>query len=337
MASLTKLIPALLLTAAILCGIIIAVGSSMNPFVFPSTSVFDSSPALETISSLQPHQEMKVRGERAYTYLKRICELGPRPSGSAALEQHRILVEKHFTDLGAHVIRQPFQARHPISRKKVAFANIIASWNSERQPRILVAAHYDTRPYPDRDPNPEKRKAPFIGANDGASGVAVLMELAHFLNQINGPYGIDLILFDGEELVYDEQGTYFLGSRHFAREYRRNRQANRYMAGILVDMVGDRDLQIYQEENSLAFAPQLVASIWSIAAQLNIPEFIPRSKYEIRDDHLPLNTIANIPVCDLIDFDYPAWHTTRDTPEQCSPSSLEKVTRVVLKWLQQGT
>ena len=104
MASIKTLIPALLLTAAILCGIIIAVGSSMNPFILPSTSLSGSRSTLQTASSMQPQDVMTVRGERAYTYLKRICELGPRPSGSDALEQHRILVEKHFTDLGLSLI-----------------------------------------------------------------------------------------------------------------------------------------------------------------------------------------------------------------------------------------
>jgi glutaminyl-peptide cyclotransferase len=99
-------------------------------------------------------------------------------------------------------------------------------------------------------------------------------------------------------------------------------------------MIADRDLQIYQETNSLRFAPNLVRQIWQVARENNVPEFVPRSRYQIRDDHLPLNSIADIPACVVIDFDYPAWHTTADTPEQCSPDSLEKVGRVMLEWLR---
>lgn len=277
-----------------------------------------------------------VDGRRAYDYLKRICELGPRPSGSDALEQHRKLVEEHFKKLGADVERQPFQAPDPLSRKPVAMANILVRWHPERPRRILFGAHYDTRPFPDEETDPQKRRGRFIGANDGASGVALLMELAHSMKALETPYGIDFVLFDGEELVYGDRGKFFLGSNYFARQYRRNRGGARYVAAVVLDMVGDRDLQIYQETNSLRFAPHLVEQIWQVARDNQVDEFIPQRRYEIRDDHLPLNSIADIPACDIIDFDYPAWHTTDDTPEQCSPESLEKVGRVMLDWLRRA-
>jgi Zn-dependent M28 family amino/carboxypeptidase len=220
--------------------------------------------------------------------------------------------------------------------------NLIGSWHPERNSRVVIGAHYDTRPFPDEDPDPARRKAPFIGANDGASGVALLMEIAHHLDTLATPWGVDLVLFDGEELVYgggqSQNGEYFLGSKEFARQYAdavdSGRTRSRYAAGIVLDMVGDRDLKIDQEQNSLTLAHGLVREIWTVARRLGATAFRDRVGSAVLDDHLPLNN-AGIPTIDLIDFDYPYWHTSQDLPEKCSAASLEQVGRVVTTWLSQ--
>ncbi len=271
---------------------------------------------------------------RAFRYLNQICDLGSRTSGTDGMLRQQELLDEHFTELKGVVKYQSFDAVHPVSGAPVRLANMIVSWHPDAIDRVLVACHYDTRPYPDRDPLPANRTKPFIGANDGASGVALLMELGHHIAQIDPTFGVDFIFFDAEELVYEVSGgKYFIGSEYFATEYRNNPPEYRYVCGVLVDMVGDKDLQLFQEKNSLAYAPEVTRSIWAVAARLRVREFIPRRKHEVRDDHLPLNQIAGIPTCDIIDFDYPHWHTRNDIPAACSGESLVKVGRVLLTWL----
>ncbi|MDA0833670.1 MAG: M28 family peptidase [Planctomycetota bacterium] len=269
--------------------------------------------------------------QRAFDYLVKICRLGSRMSGSRGMaEQQKILVE-HFTAFDAEVRFQPFDAAHPLNGQPVRMNNLIVSWHPQSQQRVLLACHYDTRPYPDRDLILPRGK--FIGANDGASGVALFMELAHHLQGQNFPYGIDMVLFDGEELIYGRQGKYFLGSEYFATNYRDEPPAHKYLAGVLVDMIADRNLDLFQEKNSLKYAPLVTKSIWETATRLKVKEFINRAKHEVQDDHLPLNEIAQIPTCDIIDFDYRFWHTTKDIPAQCSGRSLATVGKVLLAWL----
>jgi hypothetical protein len=210
--------------------------------------------------------------------------------------------------------------------------NLVVSWRPQARERVLLACHYDTRPYPDRDrTNP---RGQFLGANDGASGVALFMELAHQMKTLKPTYGVDFVLFDGEELIYDDQGRYFLGSEYFATDYFRKPPEHKYHYGIVVDMIGDKRLQIFKERNSVKYASKLTDSIWQTAKSLGIAEFNPRLKHDVQDDHLPLNRTAGIPTCDIIDFDYPQWHTADDVPRQCSGESLVKVGRVLCKWLE---
>jgi glutaminyl-peptide cyclotransferase len=276
-------------------------------------------------------------GERAMEHLEAVCQVGPRPSGSEAMQRQRALLAEHFRAAGGAVSGQAFRIRDRRTGSPVHIENLLISWHPDRQERVLLAAHYDTRPYPDRDPfDPRGR---FIGANDGASGVAVLMELARFMAGIEGP-GVDFVLFDAEEYVFAAGDPYFLGSTYFARQYaaaRRKGEGPVYRCGVLLDMVGDRDLEIWQERRSVSWPETrpVVESIWEVAARLGVREFIPRPRHEIDDDHVPLRNIGKIPTCDIIDFDYPAWHTTRDTPEQCSAESLGKVGRVILAWLRE--
>lgn len=282
-------------------------------------------------------------GLRAFRYLEQICALGPRPSGSAGMQKQRELVREHFEKLGGKVTLQRFRAANPLGGAHVPMANVIVEWHPDRKERVLLVAHYDTRPLPDKDPDPvQRRSGEFIGANDGASGVAVLMELAHLMPKFDGAIGVDFLLVDGEELVYVEgRDPYFLGSTWFARQYVREPPAHKYRWGVVLDMIGDRDLQIYQEKWSVSWRDTrpLVKEIWATAARLRVDEFIPRAGYEVRDDHLPLRNIAKIPTCDIIDAPqtYPAWHTTMDTPQRCAPASLSKVGWVVYEWLRGQT
>jgi glutaminyl-peptide cyclotransferase len=171
----------------------------------------------------------------------------------------------------------------------------------------------------------------------------LLCELGHSIPELKTGFGIDFVLFDGEELVYDgNRDPFFLGSEHFAREYVANPPGHQYRCGILLDMVGDAQLQLYRETNSMRTPAQrqIVNDIWAIARELGVREFLNGPGHEVRDDHLPLNEIARIPTIDIIDFDYPAargvnyWHTTQDVPEKCSPQSLAKVGWVVKTWLE---
>jgi glutaminyl-peptide cyclotransferase len=278
-----------------------------------------------------------LNAERAYGYLKEICAIGPRISGSPGMRQQLRLLRQHFAKLGGHVQFQQFMAPDPRGGAKVHMVNLIVEWRPEKKERILLCAHFDTRPLPDRDPNPvERRQGTFLGANDGASGVAVLMELAHLMPAIDVRYGVDFVLFDGEEFVYDDSDRYFLGSEHFARQYVKEPPAHTYRWGVLLDMVGDADLQIYQEKLSVSWRDTrpLVAQIWGTAQRIGVVEFVAQPRHLVQDDHIPLRQIAKIPTCDVIDFDYPAWHTTADTPENCSGASLAKVGWVMLEWLK---
>ncbi len=278
--------------------------------------------------------DIPFNGARAYDYLKQLCDIGPRPSGSEGMVRQQALLEEHFQKLGGEVRFQRFQYRHPVDGSPVPIGNLIVHWHPDRKDRILLCAHYDTLPYPLLDPiNPKGR---FVGANDGASGTALLMEMAHMIPDLDTRYGIDFVLFDAEEFIFDMNHRFFVGSEYFARQYVNQPPPYRYRWGVLVDMIGDADLQIYKERHSISWPQtrQLVEQIWATARRLGVREFVHRPKHAIRDDHIPLNLIAGIPTACIIDFDYPPWHTEADTPDKCSPESLAKVGWVLWEWLK---
>jgi Peptidase family M28 len=280
--------------------------------------------------------DIPFNGQRAYEYLNDLCRLGPRPSGSRAMEAQQELLAAHFRKLGGKVRLQKFRVRHPQTGKPVAMANLIVEWHPERRERILLAAHYDTRPFPDRDPrNP---RGTFVGANDGASGTALLMEMAHQMAKLPGNLGVDFVLFDGEEFIFQEGDPYFIGSEYFASRYAGERRPYRYRYAVLMDLVGDADLQIYPDGRSMSWADTrpMVEQIWETAEGLGVQEFSRARRYDIQDDHIKLHDIAKIPSCDIIDFDYPYWHTENDVPAHCSALSLAKVGWVVEEWLKRA-
>lgn len=302
-------------------------------------------PSIAAGAAPEPHFD----GQRAFHYLEQLCQLGPRYSGSAGMQAQQTFLLEYFSRLGIEARLTPFgdvvRRRHPKTGVVTPMANLVATLHPEAQRRILLCAHYDTRPRPDQDPNPRLREeGVFLGANDGASGVALLMEMATHLRTA-GELGVDIVLFDAEEFIWDtRRDDYFLGSTYFAEQYRDNPPGHRYEFGVLVDMVGDARLNLLQERYSLSWEATrpLVKEIWATARELRVREFMPRAlPIPVRDDHLPLNQIAKIPVCNVIDFQYPNprnsyWHTTADIPENCSAESLAKVGHVLLTWLRKN-
>lgn len=224
---------------------------------------------------------------------------------------------------------QPFQAQG--YNEVLALTNVVARFNPEAKNRILLCAHWDTRPRAEQDANKARRNEPILGANDGASGVAVLLELASLLKNNPPPIGVDIVLFDGED--YGKEGDlqkYFLGSRHFVKT-----KPPDYLPtfGILLDMVGDTYLDLPKEQHSVRFAPDIVDLVWRKAWELGYTQFLDEVRHEINDDHLILNQ-GGIKTINIIDFDYPDpthryWHSHEDTSDKCSPESLEAVGTVV--------
>lgn len=269
--------------------------------------------------------------QKAFDYLEKQCEFGPRNPGSDGAKNCLEYLETELAKFSDKVVRQPFQHFDKKSKKTYLMTNLIASFNSDESQRVFLAAHWDTRPVADRDPNPENRRTPIIGANDGASGVAVLLEIARNLKLSEPEIGVDLILFDGED--FGEEGNlddYFLGSKIFAQ----NAPNYKPRFGILLDMIGDAQLSIPIEGFSQEFLPHVVNKVWSTAESLG--EFVFERQFGsyINDDHKILIE-KGIPCIDLIDFAYPDeshryWHTLEDTPDKCSPESLGSVGRVLL-------
>jgi len=266
-------------------------------------------------------------GEHAFALLEKQCAFGPRVPGTEAHRQCRAFLLEELSKYADHVVEQTFD--HHIDRldRTVTLTNLVADFNLNAGRRVLLAAHWDSRPWADEDPDSRNHDQPIPGANDGASGVAVLLEIARILKATPPPIGVDIVLFDGEDLgTPGEPRTYAIGSQYFARH-----KDSRYlpMFGILLDMVGDRDLQIYKEANSMRYASGIVDQVWGMASRLDLDEFMPNMRHEVFDDHVPLIE-AGVPMIDLIDFDYSHWHTLADTPENCAAASLETVGKVVL-------
>jgi Zn-dependent M28 family amino/carboxypeptidase len=267
-------------------------------------------------------------GDSAFRFLTEQCEIGPRYPGSRGHKELRRYLVRKLRSYGANVSAQAFDAVLT-SGDTLHLANIIANYNTGSPRRILLGAHYDTRPYADRDPDPANRDKPIIGANDGASGVAVLLETARLLGGSSPPVGVDLVFFDGED--YGREGVqedYILGSSHFASNMRE------YSPGavVIVDMIGEKDLRIKKERFSARYSGTLLEEIFSIAALLEIEAFVDEQGPSILDDHIPFIN-RGIPAVNLIDFDYPYWHTLEDTPDKCSAESLEAVGRVIIHYI----
>jgi len=273
-------------------------------------------------------------GKRAFADLEAICRIGKRISGTEGMARQQQMLFDHFTGLGAACAFQEFDIPHPETGEATRLKNLIVTWHPETKERVVLCCHYDTRPYPDRELLPRHRQGTFLGANDGASGVAFLMELGRHMRDVKPRFGVDFVFFDAEEMIYDSnRDKYFHGSTYFATQYVQKPPAHKYVAGVLFDMIADKDLKIYYEVNSMRYAREVTESVWAAAARVSSRVFVARRRHEVSDDHIPLNEIAKIPTTDLIDFDYPHWHTRNDLPSNCSGESLAAVGKVIIEWL----
>ncbi len=265
---------------------------------------------------LTPSKPETFDGQRALVDVETQVAFGPRTPGSSG---HAKVLEWMRKELAAAGWDSRIQSAellgHPIQ-------NVIA-YRGNAMPPIILGAHYDTRLYADKDPDPTKIFNPVPGANDGASGVSILLELARVLPKDSVP--LWLVFFDAEDNGRIEGWDYILGSRVFVDEL-----TFRPEAVVIVDMIGDADLNIYIERNS---DPALVKEIWDVASELGYERsFVPESKHSLLDDHTPFLE-AGIPAIDIIDFDYPYWHTTADTVDKVSAQSLEAVGRTLQEWI----
>ncbi|APF19725.1 M28 family peptidase [Caldithrix abyssi] len=267
--------------------------------------------------------------QRAFQYLVKQVAFGPRNPNSEGHQKCLEFLHQEFKQFADTVILQPFEWYDAYHKKTLKLTNVIARFQPQNERRIFLAAHWDTRPRADMDTE-ENKNTPIPGANDGASGVAVLLEIARVL-QMQPPtnIGVDLVLFDGED--YGRQGhleEYFLGSRYFAKHYHRLNFSHEF--GILIDMIGDAQLNLKREGYSVKYLPWLVDRVWKTAQNMGYYEFSDQFLGYVDDDHVPLLE-AGIPCINIIDFDYPYWHTLEDTPDKCSPQSLGIIGRVLLE------
>jgi hypothetical protein len=283
---------------------------------------------------------VKFDGDRALKYLKQLCDIGPRISGSDGMKKQQELVEKHFKDLGATVTRQEFKVRQRSRKADTEMVNLVVSWHPAKERRILICSHYDTRPIADQEPNRGNWNKPFVSANDGTSGVAFLMELGNHMKDLKTEFGIDFVLFDGEEYVFETNAMgggdkYFFGSEHFADDYMKtkDKRKHRYEAGLLLDLFAGKDAQLKVELYSFEAAKTLVDQVWGVAKATGAKSFKYERGYEVLDDHIALIK-AGIPTIDIIDFDYPHWHKLTDTPDKVSGTQMTEVSNVITVWLQ---
>jgi glutaminyl-peptide cyclotransferase len=264
----------------------------------------------------------KFDAGKAWEHLRQLVAIGPRPSGSPAIEQTRKYIKDQLTSLGVATTEQTWEDQTPID--KVKMVNLVATIPGARKDRIVFAGHYDTKLY---------RDFRFVGASDGGSSAAFLIELARVLKNRHNPFTIELLFLDGEEARLPEwhgtDNTY--GSRHYVDLARRDGSLTTLKAMLLIDMIGDRDLDIRRDSNSTGW---LTDVIWAAAHHQNLDDYFLADSTRIEDDHLPF-LAAGVPSVDIIDLDYEQWHTAKDTLDAVSARSLQVVGDVVLAALPQ--
>jgi len=259
----------------------------------------------------------KFDSGRAWEHLRQLVAIGPRPSGSPAIEQTRKYIKEQLTAAGLTATEQAWEAQTPLD--SVRMVNLIATIPGARKDRIVVAGHYDTKLY---------RQFRFVGASDGGSSTAFLLELARVLKTRKNPLTIELLFLDGEEArLPDWHGTdNTYGSRHYVDLAKRDGSLTTLKALVLIDMIGDRDLRMRRDTNS---TPWLTDILWREAKRQNLDDHFIADSTKIEDDHLPF-LAAGVPAVDIIDLDYEAWHTAADTLDAVSARSLQVVGDVVV-------
>ncbi len=266
-----------------------------------------------------------VDGARALARVEHQVRAGPRVPGTAAHDSIRVWIEGELARLGAEVDAQRF----PDSTlgRPHELANLIGRYGPNVGRRIALIAHWDSRPWCDQDPDTARRHDPMPGANDGGSGVAVLLEVAELLAHRPPAIGVDLVFVDGEDLgSHDDVRGWCRGSKEYARRIRDGRTPA-VSAAFVFDMVGDRHLDIYPVVRSAQDAANLVQLVLDAARATGARHFYSDPRWDPYDDHVPLLEIG-VPAVDIIDFDYPAWHTSHDLPDQVSAASLAEVAGV---------
>ena len=232
----------------------------------------------------------------------------------------------HFEEAADRVNVHSFESECPMEGTPATYHNVVAVFRPEATRRILFGAHWDSRPRADMDPDPARRGEPVLGANDGASGVAVLMQIASELKRVPPSVGVDLVLFDGEDCgIEGAPDTFALGSQRFVRDHPGYRPG--YV--VILDMVARDGARFLKEGNSVAGSPFLTEAVWSLAREESLSTFVDSVGTSVFDDHIPFLN-ARIPAVDIIDFEDPNWHTVDDVPAHCSPETLDEVGRLVL-------
>jgi glutaminyl-peptide cyclotransferase len=262
-------------------------------------------------------------GDKALAHVQAMVDFGPRPPSTDAIEKTRTYLIKQLETAGWKVERQTFTNDTP--RGKVQFVNLIATFGAASAPSFLVCSHYDTKTFDN---------ARFVGANDAGSNTGVLLELARVMaGRPETAAKLELVFFDGEEAYVEFNATDGLfGSRYFAQQLVAQDKAKLFRGGILFDMVGDKSLTITLPPDSPA---ELASGIFASAEMLKVRQHFTYFDNEITDDHTPLNEIG-IPVIDLIDFDYPPWHTPEDTIDKLSAESLRITGAVAVHYLSEA-
>ncbi len=259
----------------------------------------------------------KFDSGRAWEDLRQLVAIGPRPSGSPAIEQTRKYIKDRLSAAGLTAVEQTWDDQTPID--KVRMVNLLATIPGARKERIVFTGHYDTKLF---------REFRFVGASDGGSSAAFLLELARALKGRRNPFTIELLFLDGEEArLRDWSGTdNTYGSRHYVEAAKRDGSLASLKALVLLDMIGDRDLHIRRDTNS---TPWLTNVIWDVAKRQGLEDVFLADSTRIEDDHVPF-VAADVPAVDIIDLDYEAWHTAKDTLDAVSARSLQTVGDVVL-------
>lgn len=274
-------------------------------------------------------QQPIFNSERAFQLLEKQCEFGPRNPGSEGYAACREWLAESLEGTTEEVYRQTFDIRDQINNSEYRLTNIIARFEGNNSYPLMLCAHWDTRPWADMESDTAKAKMPIIGANDGASGVAVLLEMAHIFADNPPPRTVIITLFDGEDMGRSgHPEEYALGSQFWAR----HQVPEEPVEAILLDMIGDADLEIPIEPYSDVGAPDLRKQLWDLAAHLQLPAFVDFEGPAVQDDHVHLLRVG-IKAVDLIDFDYPYWHTLEDTPDKCSAVSLNQIGRLLIAFI----
>lgn len=284
----------------------------------------------------ESHPLVEFSADSAYRYVKTQVDFGPRVPNTDAHSRTVTWLISELTRHGAKVTQQKADLR-AFDGTVLHAVNIIGQYNPDSPDRLLLLAHYDTRPWADEDPDPSKRKTPVPGANDGASGVGVLLEIARQLRIHNPQIGVDILLVDAEDWgSHDDEDSWALGTQYFAE--------NPFVPGyaptqaILLDMVGGRGARFYREYFSQQAAPQIIDKVWAHAADAGFSDrFVNSPGGAVTDDHIPLINVG-IPTIDIIGFEpdkgfSPLWHTTADDMRDIDPETLRAVGQTLLNYI----